>query len=239
MANITQINKKNFLPSKGKKPIRVYADKWNGLITDENTISIDTINEKTSGTGITLGDIAYSDDIRLATSVGTSGTGVTAVHQGSGRNIITVLTLSGQTLDPPTAAAAEAHGHLLYTFPTGAHFHEVTYMSIALQGGGVVNTDTPNIGIGSVVASGAVSVLGGTATFEDYITGQTASDCNGTVTGTVTVAMTAATAGYGTGISLNVAASTKTVCLNYADTWAGADTLTATGTVTIKWTIMS
>jgi hypothetical protein len=177
-----------------------------------------------------------SNSVQLRIAIGTPGTGVTAKHYGDSKNILTVLTFSGQAVDPPTAAAAEAHGHLLFTFPAGAHIHEVTYMSVELQGGGIVDADTPDVGIGSVIGSGANAVLSGVgATSEDYITGQTASDCNGTAT----VELSAAVAGYGQGISLNKAADVKAVYLNYADTWAGADTLDATGTVTLKWSIMS
>ena len=48
-----------------------------------------------------------------------------------------------------------------------------------------------------------------------------------------------ATAGINTGISLNATGDTKAVHLNIADTWAGADTVTASGTITLTWTIMS
>ena len=167
-------------------------------------------------------------------NVGTEAADVTATEYGDGRNHTTVLTISGMSISI-AGAAAEAVGKLLYTFPAGAHVQEVTYMSVGLTGGGTVDTDTPDVGIGSVIATGAVSLLNGTATFEDYITGQTATNCSGTAT----VAMTAATAGYGTGISLNAAADAKTVHLNLADTWAGADTITAAGTVVIKWTSMA
>ena len=164
---------------------------------------------------------------------GTAGSGVTAVHYGDGKNIISVLTLSGITLSP-TGAAALGLGALIFTFPAGTHVHEVTNMNVTLQGGGTVDADTPDVGIGSVVASGVVSVLSGTATFEDYITGQTATDCNGTAI----PAFTAATAGALTGISLNAAGDSKAVYLNIADTWAGADTITLAGTVVIKWAKM-
>jgi len=169
-------------------------------------------------------------------SIGTPGTGVTAVHYGDGRNFTTVLTVTGQSVDPPTAAAAEAHGHLMFTFPAGAHIHEFTYMSLALQGGGTVDADTPDVGIGSVIGSGAnatLDLVGATA--EDYITGQAATDCSGTAS----VAQSPAVAGYGTGISSNAAAGVKTVHFNYADNWAGADTLTLTGTLVMKWTVLA
>ena len=113
------------------------------------------------------------------------------------------------------------------------HIHSVTYQSVGFTGGGTVDADTPDVGIGSVIATGAVSVLGGTATFEDYITGSAAADCSGTA---LVVGPVGAVAGIHTGISLNKAADVKAVHLNVADTWAGADTMTATGTVVIKWT---
>lgn len=181
------------------------------------------------------GNILAGALIKNTRNIGTPNTNVTAVEYGDGLNHTTELSFSAMAVPGPTAAANEAHGYLLYTFPAGAHIHEVTYMSVALQGGGTVDADTPDVGIGSVIATGAVAVLGGTATFEDYITGQTAGDC----AGTATVAMTAATAGYGTGISLNASGDTKTVHLNYADNWAGADTLAATGKVVLKWTKMA
>ena len=162
--------------------------------------------------------------------VGAPGANVTAVEYGDSKQHVTVLTIAN--LDYTIAGAAnEAVGKLIYTFPAGAHLHEVTYMDVALQGGGTVDADTPRIALGSVIGTGAVAVLNGTATFMDYITEQTASDCSGTAT----VAMAGATAGILTGISLNAAADTKTVHLNIADGWAGADTVTATGTVVIKW----
>ena len=166
-------------------------------------------------------------------NVGTSASNVTAVEYGDGKNHITELTISGMTI-AIAGAAAEANGAALYTLPAGVQFYEVTNMNIALQGGGTVDTDTPDVGIGSVVATGAVSVLGGTATFEDYITGQTATDCSGTDI----PAFLAPTAGFGAGIALNKTGDTKTMFVNVADTWAGADTITVSGTVTLKWSNM-
>lgn len=166
---------------------------------------------------------------------GTAGDDVTAVHTSTdGKHFVTTLSLNAVSY-AIGGAANEAIGALIYTFPAGVHSHKVTNMSVALQGGGTVDADTPDVGVGSVKGTGAVAVLGGTAGFEDYITGQTAADCGGTAT----TKMTAATAGYGTGISLNEAAGVKAVHLNIADLWAGADTVTATGTVTLEWVKIS
>jgi hypothetical protein len=171
-------------------------------------------------------------------NLGAPSGGVVAEEYGDGMSHITVLTLTNEALEAPTAAAAEAHGQLLYTFPAGVHVHEITNMNISLQGGGTVDTDTPDVGIGSVKAAGAQALLSGVgATTEDYITGQTwTATCNGTPTA---VGPLGAVAGVLTGISLNAGGDAKTVYLNYADTWAGADTLSASGTVIIKWSSMS
>jgi len=165
--------------------------------------------------------------------VGAVGSNVSAIEYGDSKNHVTVLTLTN--LEYTIAAAAdEAVGSLVYTFPAGVHLHEITDMNITLQGGGTVDADTPDVGCGSVIATGAVSVLGGTATFEDYITGQTATDCSGTAI----PATLGATAGILTGISINDASDVKAIHLNLADGWAGADTITANGTIILKWTTL-
>jgi hypothetical protein len=174
-----------------------------------------------------------SVDAPIGAAPGTPETGVTATHESAdGVHYVTTLTFAALAMPAIVAAADEAHGKLLYTFPAGVHSHKVTNMDVALQGGGVVDADAPEVGIGSVIATGAVAVLA--TTFEDYIEGVVATDCDGTAT----VKMTPATAGYGTGISNNESGSVKALHLNVADGWAGADTLDATGTVTFEWTII-
>lgn len=169
-------------------------------------------------------------------TIGTVGTGVRAYHYSNGSDYTTVLNFSGITLASPSGAGNKAFGYKIYTFPAGYHVHTATYMNVTLDGStSTLQADTPDLGIGSVVASGSVAVLGGTATFEDYITGQTAADCDGTAT----VTMTAATAGALTGISMNLAGSTKAVYLNVADGQGGAGTVTASGSVVLKQTRMN
>jgi len=105
---------------------------------------------------------------------------------------------------------------------------------------GTTTTDTPDVGLGTVIATGAVAVLSGTGTFEDIITGQTwnkaltgvvdhfATLFTGVVTEATTVPLIPA-AGAGTAIYLNA-----------ADGWAAGVTgnLTATGLVAITYTIV-
>jgi hypothetical protein len=194
-------------------------------LTDLDGAIGDVVDGTTARTGV----------VKNTQNVGAAGTNVTAVEYGDGVQHTTVLTIAG--LDFTIAAAAdEAIGNLIYTFPAGVHVHKVSYMSVALQGTGTVDGDTPDVALGSVEATGAVALLNGTATFEDYITGQTAADCNGTAT---VAGPLGATAGILTGISLNAAADAKTVYLNIAAGWAGADTATASGTVVLEWTTLA
>lgn len=192
---------------------------------------------------VTTAQSSFRDAINTAivgnisgAALGTAATGVTQTQSGTGRDVVVELSFTDLEVGTPPAAGANAENVLLYTFPAGAHEHTTTYMSVGLEIGGVT-TDTPDIGVGSVGATGAVSTLGGTATFEDYITGQTAADTNGTAT----TILAAATAGPLTGISINNASDTKTLYLNVADTWDAGITgaLTATGTVRIHYLLMS
>lgn len=245
MATAKKVTESNHLPGTGDGRFIVYSKQFNKLVDVVNEIEpsdgslvAGTISENVAGAGVTIdgalikdggftGEI-ITDSVTSESAVGTVGTNVTAVHYGDGRNYTSVLTLSAVSFSV-AAAANEAIGNLIYTFPAGAHLLEATYMSVALQGGGTVDADTPDIGIGTTEATGAVALLGGTAAFEDIVDGQTAADCGGTAT----VAM------LNPDDTLSVAGDDKTVYLNIADGWAGADTVTASGTVVIKWTIMS
>lgn len=174
----------------------------------------------------------YQQGSSIVTNInaGTAEANITAVERGDGFQHTTVLTLAGvaATIGDNVALGT---GSLLYTFPAGEIIVDSAYISIGINlTTGTPTTDTPDAGLGTVVASGAVSVLSGTATFEDTITGQTATD----VAGTATVVTALPTAG----ISLIIpAASAHTIYFNIADTWADVtDTAaTLTGTAVLKW----
>jgi hypothetical protein len=162
--------------------------------------------------------------------------GVTGTDYVVGKDVVTVLTFTdilvgdGSVFD----GTPRAVGTLLYTFPAGTHVHISTYMDVnMIQTAG----DSLDVGIGSVIGSGGTALLSGTATFEDYITGQTVVAAASP--GTNKKKCTVATAGALTGISINEAAGTKTVHLNAAGSLTGPGNITATGTVTIKWVKMS
>lgn len=180
------------------------------------------------------------DSVRHRVNLGTTPVGtVDIVEYGDGKDVTTVLTLTNFIVGALAGAgAALGLGNIVYAFPAGQHLELVSSLSdiVLTAAGTTVSTDT---GLGSVIASGAVSTLDGTPEFEDRLTGQTISaEAAG---GAAVSALTAATAGIGTGISLNVAGSVKNVFLNSAGTWNADNTgnLTATGVIILKWTKMS
>ena len=166
-------------------------------------------------------------------NAGAPGTGTTAVEYGDGFNHITVLTMGGVL--PAIAAGANAYGLLVYTFPAGVTRVKSVHMDVGIDGNETnIDADTPEVGVGSVIATGAVAVLNGTTGFDDYVTETTAANCTGTVTDfsfdTVDAGLTLNIAGGGAG---------KLLHLNAADTWAGTDTAPAlSGTVTVEWTFL-
>ena len=129
---------------------------------------------------------------------------------------------------PDIAGGANlAVGKKMFDYPAGEIFVERSSYALALnETQDNVVADTPDLGIGTTIASGVVAVLGGTAAFENIITGQTMADCNGTVkTASVDTPLVIATA------------DSHSVFLNVADGWAasGDDGLLVSGTVDIFW----
>lgn len=176
----------------------------------------------------------FDGDLVSSLNAGTAGTGVTATEFGDGYHHITRLAMSSSAVLPdiPGGAALGA-GLLIYTFPAGVIIVDAVHMDIGItQTDGNINADTPDVGIGSVIATGAVSVLGGTSTFEDYVTGSAATNC----TGTNTDSTTEMTAGGAVIIPASGGLS-HAVHFNAADTWAasGDDAAILDGNIWIAW----
>lgn len=158
---------------------------------------------------------------------GTAGTNCTVLEHGDVYRRTSVITLSGVSLPDIAGGADLAVGMLVYTFPAGEVCVRSSAMSVAIQQvDGNITADTPDVGIGTTIASTAVAVLGGTAAFENILTGQTAADCDGTATvANVDTQLVIATAGD------------HTVYLNVADGWAasGEANGTVSGTIILNW----
>lgn len=180
-------------------------------------------------------NLTVSGNVQSATNVGTSPVGTSvAADYGDGYNHVTVLALTDFIIGTPNAANNDDFGNIVYTFPAGVQVVGFLEYNLALTVG-TQTDDTPEIGIGSVVANGASATLAGTEM--DYMTSNAWAT---TLDGVAAEAAgpLGATAGIFTGIALNQSGDVKDVCLNAADGWHASVTgnLTATGTITIVWT---
>ena len=167
----------------------------------------------------------------VTANVGAVNAGTTAVESGDAYQHTTVLTVSS-TLPAIAGGAALSVGKLLYTFPAGAIIVDKAYMSIAItQSEANITADTPDVGLGTVIAAGANALVSDTGSAENILTGQTAGDCDGAAT-VKTVADQ---------ILVIEAAGAHTVYLNVADTWAadGDAAAAISGTVVIHWHFMA
>jgi len=170
--------------------------------------------------------MARNNTFLLEGTVGTPASGVTAEEYGVRGARTTVLTIN-TTLPAIAGGANLAVGKLLYTLPAGAARITSTKMSVSIkQTEAHITADTPDVGIGTTIASGAVALLSGTAAFENILTGQTAADCDGTAT----------TKSVDTSLVVE-SADNHTIYLNVADGWAASGDAGALlrGTVTINW----
>jgi len=163
-----------------------------------------------------------------STNVGTANTTYASVTE-YGDNIYhkTKLTLTGAL--PAIAGGADLGvGRLLYTFPAGViRIISAYFDGVAItQSEGNITADTPDVGLGTTIASGAVAVLSGTAAFENILTGQTFDDCDGT----------GELAGAASTLIID-AADDHTMYLNAADGWAASGDAAATisGDVIVTW----
>jgi len=225
---------------------RITANTFTAL--SGSVIATDNITETTTGSGITADGVLLKDasvsaaSIKHTTMFGTAASNVTTVEYGDGRHITTTLSFTNLVLGAPTAGGNSAHGILLHTLATTAITHLVKCVMVEVGLTiGTTTTDTPDVGLGTVIASGAVATLDGTATFEDIITGQTWDKAlDGTTdrfasifTGVVTEATEFPL--------INAAGSATAIYLNAADGWAAGVTgnLTATGTVVIEYIVVT
>jgi hypothetical protein len=203
------------------------------LFSNQEAIESDTGRSKL-GDGVT----AYSSLGYRIPNLGSSPVSTVNVNEYSnGKDVTTVLTLTNFIVGAVPGAGALAFGNIVYAFPAGQHF-ELVYSFSALAHTIPGTAVAVNTALGSVIGSGAVATLAGTGTFMDRLTQQAITTAAGG--GTAVSALAAATAGIGTGISLNVAGSVKNVFLNGAGTWNAnnAGNLLANGVIVIKWTRM-
>ncbi|MED5549862.1 MAG: hypothetical protein VX529_10945 [Pseudomonadota bacterium] len=145
----------------------------------------------------------------------------------------TILTFEGSSAVLPAIAggAVLAVGLKVYDFPAGSVIVDSArlYGVAITQTEGNITADTPDVGLGTTIGSGAVAVLSGTAAFENILTGQTFTDCDGT----------AEDATVGTQLVI-APADSHSVYLNVADGWAAGGDAAAvvSGQIVLQWRYM-
>lgn len=170
---------------------------------------------------------------------GTVGaTTVTADEYGNAIDHVTKLTLTSFAVGTIADNAALAFGALMYTFPAGTILVPEMTIVGGLTGAVSVTAQTPEVGIGSAVASGASATL--STTMEDYIDG----GATGGIGGDSTAPDIAGTTFYKSALFTNPvivktsSGKARTLYLNVAATWAdvaAAGAMTFTGVVTFRW----
>jgi hypothetical protein len=168
------------------------------------------------------------------TGIGTAGTSCVATEYGDGKNHVTriVITDLAQTIGEDASLGV---GALIYTFPAGIIAVKSAGGSVAMTIVFATKTDTPEVGLGTVIASGAIATLGaGAATMENITDGVATADVNGTAK--------VLDSNLGESTMVIPAASAHTVFLNWADAWidaTGEDNSTIQGTVWLDWTLLA
>jgi hypothetical protein len=180
-----------------------------------------------------------------SSSVGTVTTAATttAVEYGNAIEHLTKLTLTSFAVGTSGDNASLGIGAKFYTFPAGT----IQVIDATMVGGLTAaisaTTDTPEVGIGTVIASGAVAVLSGTATFEDIINGNVSGDGGDTVAPNVAGGTFYKNSSFTAPVLIKTTGGkARDLFLNVADGWAdvtAAGAVTFTGVITLKWRIVS
>ena len=136
--------------------------------------------ESNANTAITdAGQLTLAGALLSTINAGVAPTGVTALEYGNGILHQTHLTIALTNCFTSVDNNSLASGVLIYTFPAGNILVLGAMADVAITMAEDEDA-TPDVGIGTVMGSGVVAVLGGTPEFEDILAGSAAGDCNGT-----------------------------------------------------------
>lgn len=180
-----------------------------------------------------------------ATSVGAVTTGATTVAEehGDGVSHVTKLTMTAFSLGTGGDNENLAIGNKFYTFPAGTIVVEDVSLVGAITSAASVKTGTAEVGIGTVIGTGASATL--STTMEDYLEGGAAGATGGD---TLTADMNGTTfykGGNTAGLPVLVKTSggkTHDMFLNLAVAWpdsAAAADCAFTGVITVRWRLVT
>ena len=182
---------------------------------------------KYNGTQYNLFSVFQDNQMAMTSaSIGTAGTGTTAVEYGDKYHHVTVLTVAGELSAITTGN--HAVGLLVYTLPSTAQIIKSAYMSIGItQTEGNIDADTPKVGLGTTIGKTAVANLTNPTTLHDILEEQDADNCTGTAE-VKTIGNQVLVIEYG---------SAHTVHFNAAYGWAsdGDAAAKVAGTIILEW----
>jgi hypothetical protein len=189
----------------------------------------------------------FTGNALTASNVGTVTTAATTVAEEHGDAIehLTVLTMTNFALGNSGDNAALAIGAKFYTWPTGVNILvENTTISGGITAAISVTTDTPEVGIGTVIASGANATLT-TATWENLVDGGASGSSVDAAAVAPDVAGTVFHKKSLTTITPIIKASggaSRDLFLNAAVTWSdvtAVGAVTFSGKISIRWRVLS
>jgi hypothetical protein len=105
--------------------------------------------------------------------------GTSVKYWGNLPEILVRVTFTDFTIDSGDNESL-AVGKAFFVPPENSVVQEAEMNVTVLHSDAAAQDETPDVGLGTVIGSGAVAVLGGTATFENIITGQTSGVIDGT-----------------------------------------------------------
>jgi len=183
-------------------------------------------------------DLSTADRTSEYADIGTTGAAVTVVEKSTGIFHVTEITIPSQVILTTTGGENLAAGLLLYTFPAGNINLINAAMHVFLTGTTAHENDTPEVALGTTIASGAQATLGAVAGTAENILGPvvvSGIEDDGTEGALNISGLPGTTANQGAGFFF-YNGDTATVHLNIADGWAAtAGTVTAAGKVYLTW----
>jgi hypothetical protein len=212
-----------------------------GPVDDITCTSLDATGTIEAEQLTSTDDITNAGNLLTGGANGTVTTAATTVAEEHGDQLehITKLTMTAFAVGTSGDGAALALGAKFYTLPAGSYVIESASIAGGLTADISVTTDTPEVGIGTVVGSGVVATL--STTMENVIDGGAAGM---TGDGDAIAPDVAGTAFYKGNLStvrpvIQAAGGlAHDLFLNVADTWANvaaAGPVTFTGVITLKW----
>lgn len=183
-------------------------------------------------------ELSVADRTSEYADIGTAGGDVTVVEKRAGIFRVTEITIPSQVILTTVGGENLAAGLLLYTFPDGNVNLINAAMHVFLTGTTAHENDTPEVALGTTIASGAQATLGAVAATAEDIFGPhviAGIEDDGTEGALNLSGVPGTTANKGAGYFFYTG-DTRTVHLNIADGWAAtAGTVTAAGKVYLTW----